>query len=1314
MQIALGELQKHAGPDQRVTAPATTVFPTKDFNELYDADADILASGESREDQLWAIYRDESEAGSARSYLSAVETYLTHSERADFDAKVKGWWNDNDFHPHWTAVFDSSLRVDRADNPSSAPDDLTRESYEASPATTYGEFKRDQLPVWLVSGNEGLGFDPVSDTSYPADYQTPRTPLPDPTDDDAIVWLVGEGSATRENLSADGLDGRVKARKVNIPGASAQARGGYAYWVGDESVKANVSIHSEDPDTVSSSAYLNFLQAPQRTGWERMEGFASVSLTPFDENFERILTLPQIPLVEPADLADDPLARGPVPRNFHSLTTHSQSLLTDTARGGLRKDLTQFLRRGAGLSPSDPVANPDHYRSSDSRFGAWGGSNAGFPASTNNIPTWGEIRSWFNNTAASAGGTVTPDGNTHPLLTYVMFHGGMSYEPSTGLVRMHFLPAIMLWNPYDASLAGAQYEVELGISPVLWKFFVGVPVEEEPTDAAGHYDADNDFFYFRLDDPPGRSSLGGNSAESGYRAWPMESTSTMPPGPEDRDIAYPLRFTIGASETSFEPGEVLVFTLGATTAWVPESGNPLPLINLYDTALPDSLHFPVARIETPPSPAQQSELRYFFLQTQQTIAAPRVTVKMNGNPIIRAGARNELGPIRYNDMLEAIHGENYNQAVDNSSLKPWEIDPPFRPDTWRRLHSTGDFEAHYNTTQPSATASSIWPYGETWLQPLNTASTSSFTDNMGMPQRAHQLYPAFGSFNFNAGFIGLHPRVDAERTLNLNVTDRPNNNNTDNLGRMQFYRTRFANPAPVWNGFQSSGPNGFSIISPRNESGADEYQGLSRLAVRPARRTEATLLSLGQIQQANLSPFIWQPAFPIGNAQASPYVDRAAIAGIHSRPMGGAISGSGELGTLGNDNQNRLIDLSYLLNETLWNGFFLSGIEGTVSGTERLPNSRLRFTEDAVDAPSGELLRDFDTAAAYLRNHGALNVNSTSVEAWVALLTAFRDLNLSPQDGSSNPDDTIPVVRSLIPVEEKIDYQLQGSGGGVTGGTADPQDFGAVSNQRDLSRVMGGFRYLNDDMVRILAERIVDEVRLRGPFYSLSDFVNRRLVPPHGAGQSGSAWQRARTSNGGSKSNLEYIAPSYDPFVGLHGLTGALQRVIDTSGINGGLNNIQASPEDRVYTLRFKDRGGQTPGNQAPSDIYSDDNPRSNYEPTTHHHLDAEHMAGAAAGEAGNLYNGTPGLLTQGDLLSMIGPALTARGDTFVIRSYGESAGGVTGDVAARAWLETVVQRVAEPMTPAGTSGANAWRPDDPFGRKFRIVSMHWLQKDEI
>jgi hypothetical protein len=100
--------------------------------------------------------------------------------------------------------------------------------------------------------------------------------------------------------------------------------------------------------------------------------------------------------------------------------------------------------------------------------------------------------------------------------------------------------------------------------------------------------------------------------------------------------------------------------------------------------------------------------------------------------------------------------------------------------------------------------------------------------------------------------------------------------------------------------------------------------------------------------------------------------------------------------------------------------------------------------------------------------------------------------------------------------------------------------------------------------------------------------------------------------------------------------------------------------------------------------------------------------------QEGNTADGAPGVLTQADLLTPIAPILTARGDTFRIRAYGEA--GPPDAPRARAWCEAVVQRLPEYLDP--TAG-EAWSPpavpgNQRFGRRYETVSFRWLAKEEL
>ena len=100
-----------------------------------------------------------------------------------------------------------------------------------------------------------------------------------------------------------------------------------------------------------------------------------------------------------------------------------------------------------------------------------------------------------------------------------------------------------------------------------------------------------------------------------------------------------------------------------------------------------------------------------------------------------------------------------------------------------------------------------------------------------------------------------------------------------------------------------------------------------------------------------------------------------------------------------------------------------------------------------------------------------------------------------------------------------------------------------------------------------------------------------------------------------------------------------------------------------------------------------------------------------------NTAAGIPGWLTQADVLTSLAPYASVRGDTFVVRSYGEAEeSGVNGQTS-QAWCEATFQRIPEftdstvdqPWTHPTTAALNK-----TFGRRFVLIDFKWLTKDEI
>jgi hypothetical protein len=331
------------------------------------------------------------------------------------------------------------------------------------------------------------------------------------------------------------------------------------------------------------------------------------------------------------------------------------------------------------------------------------------------------------------------------------------------------------------------------------------------------------------------------------------------------------------------------------------------------------------------------------------------------------------------------------------------------------------------------------------------------------------------------------------------------------------------------------------------------------------------------------------------------------------------------------------------------------------AGFNPLANKRVVFQPDARPAAADRSFpapNEFPHPTYLARNslyNGGFNVNSTSKSAWKAVLAGMRGQRLP--DGSATTGTVLTrFARSFRP----------GSGAGV----------------------WNNYRELNDAEIDQLAAEVVREVRDRGPFMSLADFVNRRLLD------------------------------SADVNLRQHGLKGALQAAIDRSGINnnaigdaagdlpGGVFNAPNSPADSDFNdparnrnaptgarANFTDKNGDGPGVggvlRKATNPYAPRFPNlaSMSQTPQVQRTESPHSAGEQGARAVTAGLGAPQIVTQMDVLNTVGPNLTPRSDTFTIRAYGEALDNA-GNTIGRAWVEVVVQRGTQMMIPAARGPA--------------------------
>ena len=269
-------------------------------------------------------------------------------------------------------------------------------------------------------------------------------------------------------------------------------------------------------------------------------------------------------------------------------------------------------------------------------------------------------------------------------------------------------------------------------------------------------------------------------------------------------------------------------------------------------------------------------------------------------------------------------------------------------------------------------------------------------------------------------------------------------------------------------------------------------------------------------------------------------------------------------------------DHGFLINDALWDRWFCSSVSDMpthssrgkqpmrdtltkfVEGEKSLPVSRyelngsIKDTKTLIDRLMGD--DGWQHIARYLIINGGFNINSVSEEAWAATLQGLakrelmtnghKNLRKIEKDKNSVLFSRFMVSTSSRPLDR--DYSpLQGST--------------QLRPSLKMAAAWGEVRALQPEDIRELAREIVKQVRQRGPFLNMADFVNRRL-------------------DGGSDASL----------------TGALQAAIDATDINSMFKdqdyNVKVQKQGTLYKYPKAAEGSMytaAPGYLIQSDVLS-------------------------------------------------------------------------------------------------------------------------------
>lgn len=1191
LNIALGELQKYAGPDQRTTA-------------LADLDASLAAA-------------------------------TTKSGR-------------------WLGVYGSGVSASYADVPTAIASKIAADAV-SGPANG----SQARLINWLVSGNESTAFDPGSAVAADGHVTTPPTAfqfIPNAT----VTGLGASSTALSTNITiADNSNVAQPARLLVGPntvgadlanasianyvaaplkdivavvpglGGTAVSIGRYAWWVGDEGAKARINL----PLTQDAAQLPHAFVGASRTAVELVDGVnveGAVATTPANAaanrlasydpsatSLTRLLGPHQLDMLGTNAAATVALATARKYR-FHDLTATSASVLSDTYAGGLKKDLSALLSTGASSpAATDFLFTPEPSTQSWINNSQW-------------VPTWGQLRS-FATTTTPADGKLTnrlptdTQVGVHPVLTYAGV--GFKYFSAGGVgdpIYVAMFPIAVLWNPYTAPMRGAKYEFgATRLFSAMVQLQVAVAGKTSPwrIKETRNFNRAGALVTGGVQNADGSANITSNTA----------GVSAGTAGPF-------LRFVIDASDVELAPGQSMIFTM-------PSSGQ------LYDAPATGTPKNELKKGLRPPSSA------YVLMPSASTIEAGEVNFRVGiySLPTAPAGTRTLFSPASSDAHFSGSECSFYLGEV--ASAAPTGVGPdPSRPwyQSFNRLY--GSQAGTDPVTAPSGSST------RTDYSILQGGLAGAPLDNIA----PEPLFMIAMRTIFSDTDRGISGRWIAQGNFRapVNTRNRLDQTNQGLTGIADGAKWKDINVLP--SGLVSSG------------AGLDSDPATTDTALFEFRPASQPLLTLGQLQHANLSLIQTYPSYPLGNSLADYRFNGSAGNFLDQvvRTDGAAITEPNLKYFM--PAVMAFYDLSYLLNRAFWDRHFVSTIPHAGTGTSTdtnamavpdvLPNPRHVRQLNASDVD----LLDADKAAAGLMLSGGFNINSTSEQAWRAVLGGINKLAYDPVSGTGGP-----ALQSAIPRFSKP--------------TAAP-DANSAAWQ--------GYRQLTEAQIAALARNIVTEIRNRGPFVSMGDFVNRRL--------------RDNTATTSSTFNAD------------ERYKGAIQNAIDASGTftSGTAGSYTVTGTTAVNTGSAAVFSGA-----APFTIKKKDSSSNLVFFTGGSYTDAKLMYGGPVRVApyGSQSAFAPQFLTQADVLSAIGAGLAARSDTFVIRTCGESVNPAlaptdAGYVAGRAWCEAVVQRVVEPLRRKSSdvtssdynepAAAAAGQPD--FGRRFKIISFRWLTPNDI
>ena len=1085
-------------------------------------------------------------------------------------------------------------------------------------------------PVWLVSGEQP---DPAKSLS----------------DSDSTVL-----AKSLPNAGATDPDLRAPWVKVANPGS----RGRYAYWIGDEGIKARVDLARIAGSSTTERERFVRSQSPQEPGISQIDKTVWADFeTAGGVNKKALVSMGTVAL---AARESGAVTRDSLPRfYFNDLTTGGFGLPVNVRDGGMKADLslifdstqlskTSMIRRYLGGVPS-LLPGSDRLRSDGAKvYGFTVDSDTQgrkkfylsdqiSMAGTRGVgPNWGILWNYAhmwenvaNQQSPLVGVTPRVESSLRDenWLPYTMSgtadgqrdhqHLNSSLAPVLSAFQMGFRFRARP-GPVDAK-GGKQYYAQLEIKPVvgLWNPY---NVAIKPNRYKFEWAA-NPFLRFDYQKPPLQSTNANVITTYMRERW---AASTAPTPDNPRGSSW---FRLMTDAVDFQPGEFRMFSVDAAAAiektnklvsgWGENGAFVIDLLRSDGSKLlvPEGYYGWFGNVDLQDTHQQDTFTK--FPELKVNAAAATTWISVNAISSTSNGDNDNANDIHLSRLTNLWNGGT-SPAMGRPFMPEQIISTRSGNTTGKTMHRIEDLAKPGNVAHIGT-----WSF-------FSRSTTQLLDSNQGLrgwidtnPRTLVGL-PRFDGSSVEAGRTGwntISPFMGGSH--DPSPRGQVGDGDGGNRGLIAEGGSGEPEPQAVLAGGRYQGFGGNSNTA----------TGQTHVIVYDVPR--APLHSLGQFQSAELGRYNFEPGFVAGNSYANPRIplDQTVARNFAGIKVGGA--------------SFDLVDVSHDVNTKLWDPYFFSTLgadyvnaSGTsldaavdfqklASGEKSLPNPRMFYRpmpgETSIDQVIDSAAdRAPEAVAARIRIEGAFNVNSLSKTAWKAFLSTLGRSELPVVDPANNQLswETPDGIRFNRFGNVILNSSYKANAGG------------------DGPEFWQGWRDISEKELDQLAEAMVQQVRERGPFRTMADFVNRN---PAGKAE--------------------------------HQKKGAIQAAID-SVANHALPASVGNPAGKPPGATFSD---------------------------------------AISGE--NQAAGSAAYLLQGDVLQSLAPVMQVRSDYFRIRSCGE-AHDPGGKVIATAWCEAFVQRQPEYVNPTDaaflTPDELASQASRTFGRRFDIVSFRWLSESEI